>query len=343
MKKGFFLFKLIKSSFAISLFFVVTVPSISIAANDHDADPLPSWNEGPNKTAIFNFIEEVTAQNSPNFVPVEDRIATFDLDGTLLVEKPLPAQGQFLLEQSRNFLLSPLKAASSIVQSILSLDFKDLYKMNEMEITNLLSKLYQGLSYTEYQSDIKNWLQTSVHSEISQPFGDLFYQPMVEVIKLLQDHEFSVFIVSGSGHEFIRVLADVYQIVPKNCVIGTTVKTKYENKKNKPSLFLTGQVLRENNHGGKVEGIQLHIGKKPIAVFGNSDGDKEMIEWAQSEEGAKLLVLVHHDDEKREYAYDQNAHMGKLSKKTMQIANERGWLTVSMKDDWNKVFITKHI
>lgn len=339
MKKGFILFRSIKNSFVISLFFLAVLPSISMAMDDTNLDSLPSWNEGPNKTAILSFIEQVTTPESLNYVPIEDRIATFDLDGTLLVEKPLPAQGQFLLEQARSFLLSPFKAASSIVHAILSLDFKDLYKMNEIEITNLLSKLYEGFSYKEYQTDIKNWFQTSVHSEISKPFGELFYQPMLEVIELLKEHGFSVYIVSGSGHEFIRVLADVFHIVPQNCVIGTTVKTKYENKKNKPSLFLTGCVLRENNHGGKVEGIHLHIGKKPIAVFGNSDGDKEMMEWAQSEDGAKLLVLVHHDDEQREYAYDQNAHLGgKLSKKTMQIAKEKGWLTVSMKDDWNKVF-----
>ncbi len=268
-------------------------------------DPLPSWSEGPNKLAILQLVEE-----SKNLLDHE-KIAVFDQDGTLWVEKPYYTQLVYALENASD--------KSSM----------DPLKLTEGEIAELIVKTHAGQSIQAFDQKVANWLSSALHPRFKRHYTELIYQPMLEVMRYLEKNGFNNYIVSGGGQEFIRVYSDkVYQI-PVNRVIGTAGKVKYQEGQ----VFKEKEILFINDKAGKVEGINLIIGKRPWIAFGNSDGDKEMLEWS-----IKGKFLVHHDDPLREYAYDNDSTIGRLSHELMEEAKKRNWRLISMKEDWKIIF-----
>lgn len=304
-----------------------------------ESDPLPSWNEGAAKNSILKFIEITTNEVNSNFIPLEDRIVTFDQDGTLWVEKPLYSQWYFT--QDRLTTLTPFHPFTEIekllkrLKNIVQMAFDTL---TLQDIAQILATTNAGSTVEEYHQIVSDWLKDSEHPFYHRPFTELVYQPMLEVIQLFQKNGFKTYIVSGGSQEFIRVYSEEIYNIPTSQIIGSVVKVKYETRNGYPVLVREPEVLFVNDHGGKPEGINLVIGKRPVAAFGNSDGDKEMLEFAWSRKGARLALLVHHDDSSREYAYDDHSFVGELSKELMKEANESGWTVVSMKNDWKVIF-----
>lgn len=273
------------------------------------ADPLPSWNEGPNKAALLKFVEE--AEN----IPRADRIAVFDQDGTLWIEKPFYTQLEYAFQN--------IKDSSTINPT----------KLTEGEIARIIAETHAGMTIQEFDRRVAEWLKRAVHPRFKKPYTDLVYQPMLEVIRLLEHHGFTNYIVSGGGQEFMRVYSDSTYKIPVNQVIGTAGKVKYEFTNGSPSILKEPEILFINDKEGKVEGINLIIGKRPLIAFGNSDGDKEMLEWTTHQK-----FLVHHDDAEREYAYDKDSKIGTFSEDLMKEADKLNWHVISMKKDWNVIF-----
>ncbi|MCB1114063.1 MAG: haloacid dehalogenase-like hydrolase [Chlamydiia bacterium] len=267
-------------------------------------EPLSLWNEGAAKQKILAFVKDVEK------IPVEDRIAVFDQDGTLWVEKPLYTQLYFALDKGK---VSPERAES----------------MTPQEIEKLVAASFSGMTVEAYRKEVSEWLKKAKHPRFNRPFLELVYTPMLELIKLLKEHKFKVYIVSGGGQEFIRSYAkDVYGLPPEQ-IIGSAGKLKYKDKK----LLKLPDVLFIDDKAGKPEAISLMIGKRPYAAFGNSTGDKEMLEWNQG-----LSLLVHHDDAVREYSYGENSKIGHFPASLMETAKKNNWVVVSMKKDWKEIF-----
>jgi phosphoglycolate phosphatase-like HAD superfamily hydrolase len=312
------------------LLFIIAAISLSAA------DSLPSWNEGASKNAILDFVKEVTDKSSKNFVPVEERIATFDQDGTLWVEQPLYPQLIFAVDTFKN---SPNNKDQSL-KSKLNAGLEKLTSLTKEEREELLVKTHAGMTVEEFQNTVSDWIKTALHPRFKKPFTELIYQPMLEVIRLLQENEFKVYIVSGGGQEFIRVFAEPVYGIPPEKVIGSVGKVKYTYQNQKPVLMKLPSVLIIDDKEGKPEDINMFIGRRPIASFGNSDGDQQMLEWTEAGKGKRLELLVHHDDAEREYAYDADSKIGTFSKALMNEAQNRGWIVVSMKRDWKTIFPT---
>lgn len=294
------------------------------------ADPLPSWNEGSAKRAILEFVNDVTDETSPHYIASAFRIATFDQDGTLWVEKPMYTQFLFAMDR--------LKILAKDNPAILDEFPKSLKGLTRKEIEMVVEKTHAGMTVNKFHELVLNWLKNSVHPRFKRPFTELVYQPMLEVIQLFQQKGFTTYIVSGGGQEFMRAYADNVYHIPKNQVIGTVGKVKYVYQNDEPALIKLPEILFVDDQQGKPEAINLFIGKRPVAAFGNSDGDRQMLEWTESKEHKWLAILVHHDDALREYAYGKNSEVGTFSASLMEEAIHHGWLVVSMKNDWKIIF-----
>ncbi len=303
------------------------------------ADPLPSWNEGPAKKAIIEFVEGAVNKNSEKYIKPQDRIATFDQDGTLWVEQPLYTQLFYAIDTLREQAkTNPEIASKEPLKSLIEGNVSALNNITEKDIAELIIKTHTGMSVQEFEFNISEWLKTALHPRFKKPFTELVYQPMLEVIEYLRGNSFDVYIVSGGGQEFIRAYAErVYKIPPQN-IIGTAGKVKYEYRDGNPILLKTPEILFINDKGGKPEGINLVIGKRPVAAFGNSTGDKEMLEWTEAGKGNRLELLVHHDDPDREYAYGPDSKIGTFPTELINFANQHRWIVVSMKNDWKVIF-----
>jgi len=297
------------------------------------ADPLPSWNEGPAKKAILEFVQKTSD------LPLEKKIAVFDQDGTLWVEKPIFTQFFFVFDRSKALAEKrpELKNQKSL-QQILNTDPSTLENISNQDLEQLLNISVLDMTTESYKKEASQWLKTAVHPKFKRPFTELVYQPMLEVIQLFRDHQFKIYIVSGGGLDFIRAYAEELYGIPPEFVIGTAEKTKYTYQNGVPTLLMLPELLFLNDHGGKVESINLIIGKHPIAAFGNSTGDKEMLEWTQSSGDKNFELLIYHDDPIREYAYNEKARFGRFPPALMNEAKAQGWHIVSMKDDWKVVF-----
>ncbi len=318
MRNGF----LVKIVIAI---LILVISSFSYASDV--GDPLPSWREGPVKRSIMEFVQAVTDQSSRDFVPRDNRIATIDNDGTLWLEQPLYTQGIFMLSRYQT-LAKQHKKWPKITEN-------NLTKQN---IERLLVTTSSGMTVAEYETIVKEWLNQARNPRYKRPYTELVYQPMLEVIKYLHENDFDVYIVSGGGQEFMRAFAlPAYGITPDH-VIGSTEKTRYGYLGGKPMLLKMPQPLFVSDNEGKPEAINLFIGKKPIIAFGNSDGDRQMLEWTQSSPGKHLMLLVHHDDPVREYAYDTKSKIGTFSASLMKEAEANNWQVISMKEDWRVIF-----
>lgn len=302
-------------------------------------DPLPSWNEGPAKASIIAFISDTTTTGSKDYIAVEDRIAVFDQDGTLWVEQPIYTQFVFAIDTIKSLAAKhPEWKTEEPFQTILDDDLEKIQNFSMQEIEKIIAISHTGMSVEQFNENVKAWLRTAVHPRFQKPYTALIYQPMLEVIHYFKAHGYKTYIVSGGGQEFIRAYSEEVYGIPVEQVVGSAGKVKYVNQEGKPDLIKLPEVLFIDDKSGKPEAINLFIGKRPVAAFGNSDGDRQMLEWSQSSPTKNLQLLIHHDDPVREYQYDDESRVGTFSKALMREAEDHGWFVVSMKNDWKIIF-----
>ena len=304
----------------------------------HAADPLPSWNEGKAKEAIVAFVEKVTKEESPDFVPPAERIATFDNDGTLWAEQPMYVQLAFALDRVKTLAQQhPEWKTKEPFASLLKGDLKGALAGGEPAIVRIVMATHAGTTTEEFEKVVGDWLATAKHPKTGRLYTEMVYQPMLEVLSYLRVNGFKTFIVSGGGIEFMRPWVERVYGIPPEQVIGSSIKTKYEVRDGKPVLMRLPELNFIDDKVGKPVGIHMHIGRRPLIAFGNSDGDFQMLEWTTSGPGARFGLYVHHDDADREYAYDRKSSIGRLDR-GLDEASSRGWVVVSMKEDWKRVF-----
>lgn len=303
------------------------------------ASPLPSWNEGEIKQSIINFVQTVTDKSSASYVPPQNRIATFDNDGTLWVEQPLYSQFVFAIDRIKTLAQHHPEWKKQKPFSLFLNGDKQAYSQLTLEdIKKIIMETHTKMTVEEFQQSAKAWLATAKHPRFGHLYTQTIYQPMLEVIKYLQDHDFQVYIVTGGGQEFVRAFSNETYGVGVEKVIGTLGETHYEYQNNKPALIKSPTLMLLDDGKGKPEAINYFIGKKPIIAFGNSDGDRQMLEWTQSNSGLHLMLLIHHDDAVREYAYGPKSKIGTFSESLMKEAKQSHWKIVSMKNDWKVIF-----
>ena len=303
-------------------------------------DPLPSWNDGSAKKAIIEFVQATTDKSNPKFVPPEARIATFDQDGTTWVEKPMYTQVVYCLE--RVAVLAREKPELKEVEpfkTVLSGNREAMAKLSMKDLEKSLAATLTGMTVEEFNTEVKKWLETAKDPRWKRPYTELVYQPMLEAMKLFRASGYKTYFVTGGGQDFVRVYSEQVYGIPPEQVVGTAGGTKYGyDKSGKPMLTKEPKLLLNDDKAGKPEGIHLMIGRRPVAAFGNSIGDKQMLEYTQAGGGARLMMLVHHDDGKREYAYGPKSKVGTFTDALMAQAKKSGWVVISMKNDWKKIF-----
>jgi hypothetical protein len=308
------------------------------------ADPLPSWNDSAPKNAIIAFVEKITKPGSPDFVPPSERIATFDNDGTLWCEQPLPVQLYFALDRVQALAPQhPDWKTQEPFASLLKGDVKTALAGGDHALLELVMATHAGMTTVEFEQIVKDWLATAKHPKTGKLFTEMVYQPMLEVLAYLRANGFKNFIVSGGGIEFMRPWTEQIYGIPPEQVIGSSIKTKFEMRNGKPILVRLPELNFNDDKTDKPVGINRHIGRRPIAAFGNSVGDKEMLEYTQGGSGARFMLLVLHDDAAREYAYGParglpDVKLGAFTPALEEQAKKDGWTVVSMKDDWKRVF-----
>jgi len=302
------------------------------------SDALPSWNDGLSKNAIVEFVSRVTREGGPDFVPVDQRIATFDNDGTLWVEQPMYVQLAFMTARVKELASQhPEWKTTQPFQGVLEGDMKAVAAAGEKGLVQLLAATHSGMTTVQFEKIASNFLATARHPKFHRPYTECVYQPMLELLAFLRANGFKTYIVSGGGVEFMRPMTEKVYGVPPEQVIGSAVKTKYEFQNGQPVLMRLPEIDTIDDKEGKPENISKIIGRRPLAAFGNSDGDQQMLEWTAAGPGLRLMLLVHHDDAEREYAYDRASAIGKLDK-ALDEAHSKGWVVVSMKNDWKAMF-----
>ena len=307
-------------------------------------DPLPSWNDGPAKQAIIQFVQATGDKSGPNYVAPEDRIATFDQDGTLWVEHPLYTQAIFELDRVKTLANErPEWKTTEPFRSVLAGDRAAMAKFDKQDWARIIAATQTGMTTEAFQEIVRQWLATAKHPRFRRLYTDLVYQPMLEVMNYLRANGFKTYIVTGGGQDFVRVYSDRVYGVPPEQVVGSSMATKYEYQNGKPMLMILPKEFLISDRAGKPVGINLFIGKRPFAAFGNADGDREMLEWTAAGQGARLKMLVLHDDSEREYAYgpaggQPDTKVGRFSEELMAEAQNKGWIVISMKNDWKVVF-----
>jgi phosphoserine phosphatase len=301
-------------------------------------DPLPSWNDGAAKRSIKDFVERVTREDSADFVPAAARIATFDNDGTLWVEHPIYTQMAFALDRVKALApLHPEWKDKQPFKAALEGDMKALAASGERGMAELVMATHAGMTTEEFEKIVRDWFVTARHPRFKRPYIELSYQPMIELLAYLRANGFKTYIVSGGGIEFMRPISERVYGVPPEQVIGSSIKTQFEMRDGKPELLRLPEIDFINDKGGKPVGINEFIGRRPIAAFGNSDGDLEMLQWTTLAGGVSLGLIIHHTDAMREYAYDRNTSFGRLDK-ALDAAAINKWTVVDMKHDWKRIF-----
>ncbi len=302
-------------------------------------DSLPSWNDTAPKKAIIAFVEKVTKEGSSDFVPPNERIATFDNDGTLWCEQPMYFQLFFALDRVKALAPQhPEWKTKEPFASLLKGDVKGALSGGEHAILEIIVATHAGMTTAEFEKVVADWIATAKHPKFKRPYTECVYQPMIELLAYLRANGFKTFIVSGGGIEFMRPWTEKVYGVPPEQVVGSSIKTKYEMRDGKPVLMRLPEMNFIDDKAGKPVGINSHIGRRPIAAFGNSDGDQQMLEWTQAGSGARLMMLVHHDDAAREFAYGAESKIGTFSDALMAEAKKNAWTVISMKDDWKAIF-----
>ena len=302
------------------------------------ADPLPSWNDGKAKQSITAFVEKVTKEGSSDFVPDAERIATFDNDGCLWAEQPMYFQAFFIFD--RIAALAPQHPEWKTKEpfaSVLKGDVKSALAGGERALLEMAMATHAGMTTEEFEKIVTDWLSTAKHPTTKRPYTEMVYQPMLELLAYLRANGFKTFIVSGGGIEFMRPWTEKVYGIPPEQVIGSSIKTKFELRDGKPVLMRLPELNFIDDKEGKPIGINQHIGRRPIAAFGNSDGDLQMLQYTAAGSGPRFCLYVHHTDAEREWAYDRKSHIGKLDK-GLDEAKAKDWTIVSMKDDWKTIY-----
>jgi len=301
-------------------------------------DPLPSWIEGSTKSAILDFIEEVTDPENINFITIPDRIATFDNDGNLWSEQPAYFQLLFAMDRVKSLANDhPEWKTEQPFKSVLEGEMKELLKHGERGLLKIVMATHAGITTEGFEVIVKEWLAVARHPRFDRPYTDLVYQPMLELIKYLQANDFKCFIVSGGGIEFMRPWVEEVYGIPRNQVIGSSIKTAYDFNDGNPVIRRLPEIDFINDKEGKPEGINRFIGRKPVFASGNSDGDLQMMRWIAFNKLKSFILYVHHTDSIREWAYDRESHIGRLDK-GLDEANKKGWTVIDMKRDWKIIY-----
>jgi phosphoglycolate phosphatase-like HAD superfamily hydrolase len=323
----------------LALALACAVPAIA------QTDALPSGNDGAAKNAIIEFVQATTDQSSPKFVPAEERIATFDQDGTLWVEHPMYSQVVYCLDRVPAVVKAkPELAKVDPFKTVLSGNREAMAKLTMRDLFKILAATLTGMSVEEFEAEVKKWLDTAKDSRWKRPYTELVYQPMQELLEYLRANGYKTYIVTGGGQDFVRQYSEAVYGIPPEQVVGTAGGTKYGyDKAGKPFLTKEPKLLLNDNDAGKPEGIHLMIGRRPHAAFGNSTGDRQMLEYTKAGDGARLAMLVLHDDAKREYAYGPAqglpaTKVGTFTQALYDEAKKQGWIVISMKDDWKRIF-----
>jgi phosphoglycolate phosphatase-like HAD superfamily hydrolase len=316
----------------------LAVAAISWNAPGFAQDALPSWNDTGPKKAIVAFVERVAKQGSPDFVPEAGRIATFDNDGTLWAEQPLYFQLFFALDRVKALApLHPEWKDKEPFASLLKGDVKAALAGGEKAIFEIITVTHSGMTTAEFEQIVRDWLATAKHPVTGKPYTEMVYQPMLELLGYMRANGFKTFIVSGGGIDFMRVFSERVYGVPPDQVVGSSGKLGFEMRDSAPVLMKLPDVNFIDDKTGKPVGIQMHIGRQPIAAFGNSDGDLQMLQWAKGGAGVRFALIVHHTDVVREWAYDRQSSIGHLDK-ALDAAQADGWTVVDMKNDWKTIF-----
>ena len=320
----------------------VCLPALAARAQ---SDPLPSWNDGAAKQAIVAFVKETTTPGSPGFVPEAERIATFDQDGTLWVEKPMYSQVIYCLERVPAVVKAkPELANVEPFKTVISGDREAIAKLSTDDLEKILAATLTGMPVDEFRAEVAKWLDAARDPRWKRPYTELTYLPMQEAIKYLRASGYKTYIVTGGGQDFVRVYAERVYGIPPEQVVGTAAGTQYGyGKDGKPFLTKEPRLLLNDDKAGKPEGIHLMIGRRPVAAFGNSTGDREMLEYTKAGNGARLSMIVLHDDATREYAYGPAqglpaSKVGTFTQALYDEAKKQGWVVISMKNDWKRIF-----
>ena len=321
------------------------IPASAPAQTPTAGAPLPSWRDGAAKQAIVDFVRATTDRGSPNFVPPEDRIATFDQDGTLWVEHPMYTQVVYCLERVPAVVEKrPELKRVEPFKTVLSGNREAMARMSMRDLEKILAVTLTGMTVDEFDAEAKKWLDTARDPRWKRPYTELTYQPMLEVLQYLRANDYRTYIVTGGGQDFVRVYAERVYGIPPERVVGTASGTKYGyDKDGKPFLTKEPRLLLNDNNAGKPEGIHLMIGRRPYAAFGNSTGDRQMLEYTGAGNGARLKMLLLHDDAAREYAYGPaqglpDSRVGTFTPALYDEAKKKGWTVISMKNDWKRIF-----
>jgi phosphoglycolate phosphatase-like HAD superfamily hydrolase len=311
-------------------------------------DPLPSWNDGAAKQAIVSFVKATTDQSSPTFVPPDARVSAFDQDGTTWVEHPMYTQVVYCLERVAVLAQAgPELKHTEPFKTVLSGDRAAIARLTTKDLETILAATLTGMTGGDFKADVGRWLAGAKDPRWNRLYTDLTYQPMLEVMRYLRDNGFKTYIVTGGGQDFVRVFSETVYDIPREHVVGTMMGTTYGySKDGKPVLTREPKLLLNDDKAGKPEGIYLMIGRRPVAAFGNSIGDRQMLEYTDGGDGARLMMLVLHDDAEREYAYGPaqglpDTNVGTFTQALYDEAKQKGWTVISMKNDWNRIFSEK--
>jgi len=319
---------------ATTLTFVIGLTSMNLA----QTDTLPSWNNGQVKESIIKYVTDVTTQGSLDFVPVAERIAVFDNDGTLWSEKPFYNQFAFIVDRVKEMAPQhPEWREQQPFKAILEGDTETLAASGMEGLLQLTMATHAGMTTVEFTEIVKDWIGKAQHPRFNRLYTQMVYQPMLELLTYLRSNGFKTYIVSGGGIDFMRPWTEKVYGIPPEQVIGSSIKTKFEIREGKPVLVRQAEIDFIDDKEGKPVGINKFIGRRPILAFGNSDGDLEMLQWTQAGDGLTMMAIIHHTDGEREWEYDRNSLVGKLDK-ALDIARSQGWLIVDMKKDWRQVF-----
>jgi len=324
---------LLRQRFGFALLLTLVLPLLAQAN-----EPLPSWNDGPAKKSIIEFVQAVTDQSSKDFVKPADRIAVFDNDGTLWSEQPGYFEELFAFDEIKRMAPQhPEWKDQQPFKAVLENDHKALAESGMEGLLKIFMASHAGLTTDEFRNNVQAWLSKARHPTTGKPYTEMIYQPMLEMLDYLRSQQFKTYIVSGGDTGFMRAFAEKVYGIPPEQVIGTTFVTSYQFKDGKASIVRTPKVAHNDDGPGKPVSIDAVIGRRPILAFGNSDGDLQMLQWTAAGPGKRLMGLVHHTDAKREWAYDRQSNIGRLDK-ALDEANSRGWTVVDMASEWRRIY-----
>jgi len=324
------------------IFKLTLVLTLAIPAQLLGQDPLPSWNDGNVKSAIIQFVQDISADGEPLFVPQAERIAVFDNDGTLWAEKPIYVQLQFAIDRVKELAsLHPEWKQKQPFKAVLENDLPTILDGGKRALMELILQTHTGNTTEEFSQIVQNWLIASKHPETGRLYTEMVYQPMLELLDYLRNHGFKTYIVTGGGVEFVRPWAEHVYGIPPEQVIGSSIKTEFRLQGDVPKLIRLPEINFINDKEGKPVAINQYIARRPIAAFGNSDGDLQMLQWTAAGSGARFLCIVHHTDVEREWAYDRLSNVGRLDK-ALDEAQQKKWTIIDIKQDWKNIFPPSH-